>query len=72
MSKELAEALAAKKGDNSLRQLARDLDVATGTAEGWLNGWRSPELKHFGRLAEYLQVDGRKRRLDIHGLSRTG
>lgn len=56
MSEELAKALEAKKGDRSLRSLARDLDVAVGTAEGWLNGWRSPDLKHVPVLAAYLNI----------------
>ena len=54
MSEQLAAELAAKKGDRSLRALARDLDVAVGTAEGWLNGWRSPDLKHLAKLSDYL------------------
>ena len=54
MSEELAEALEAKKGKRSLRALARDLNVAVGTAEGWLNGWRSPKLYHMRTLAAYL------------------
>lgn len=57
MSEALAKALEEKKGDRSLRALARDLEVAVGTAEGWLNGWRSPEIRHIIRLAAYLEVD---------------
>lgn len=57
MSEALAKALEEKKGDRSLRALARDLDVAVGTAEGWLNGWRTPEIAHIARLAVYLEVD---------------
>lgn len=56
MSNELAEALEQRKGDRSLRALARDLNVAVGTAEGWLNGWRSPDLRHVPVLAAYLNV----------------
>ncbi len=54
MSGQLAEALKEKKGDRSLRALARDLNVAVGTAEGWLNGWRSPKLYHLRPLGEYI------------------
>ena len=54
MSGQLAEALKEKKGDRSLRALARDLNVAVGTAEGWLNGWRSPKFYHLRPLGEYL------------------
>ncbi len=56
MSAQLAEALKEKKGDRSLRALSRDLDVAVGTAEGWLNGWRSPRLRHMRGLAVYLET----------------
>ena len=57
MSGQLAEALKEKKGDRSLRSLARDLGVAVGTAEGWLNGWRSPKLHHIRPLAVYLEEE---------------
>lgn len=57
MSEQLARALEEKKGDRSLRALARDLGVAVGTAEGWLNGWRTPELENIPGLAEYLGLD---------------
>lgn len=57
MSKQLAEALEERKGDRSLRALARELDVAVGTVEGWINGWRSPEIKYIAMLAVYLDVD---------------
>ena len=57
MSEALAKALEEKKGDRSLRALARDLEVAVGTAEGWLNGWRTPEIPHIALLAVYLDVD---------------
>ncbi len=56
MSGQLEEALKEKKGDRSLRALARDLNVAVGTAEGWLNGWRSPRLRHIRGLAVYLET----------------
>lgn len=54
---QLAEALTEKQGDMSLRALARELDVATGTAEGWVKGWRMPDLKHVPRIAEFLGVE---------------
>ena len=50
----IAQALANRQGDDSLRQLARDLGVATGTAEGWVKGWRTPELENLPKIAEYL------------------
>jgi hypothetical protein len=57
MSEQLAKALQKKMGDRSLRALSRDLDVAVGTAEGWLKGWRTPDIKHISRLAIYLNID---------------
>jgi transcriptional regulator with XRE-family HTH domain len=57
MSEQLAKALQERLGDRSLRALARDLGVAVGTAEGWLKGWRTPDIKHISRLAVYLGVD---------------
>lgn len=56
MSTELAKRLQKAMGDRSLRALARDLDVAVGTVEGWLKGWRSPDIRHISRLASYLEV----------------
>lgn len=52
----LAEALKERQGDQSLRAVARELGVATGTAEGWLKAWRKPEYNHLPRLAGYLGV----------------
>jgi transcriptional regulator with XRE-family HTH domain len=52
----LATALRDRQGNQSLRGLARDLGVATGTAEGWLKGWRQPGYKHLPRLSDYLEV----------------
>jgi transcriptional regulator with XRE-family HTH domain len=52
----LAEALREKKGDESLRSVARDLGVAPGTAEGWLKAWRRPDYPHLRPLAVYLDV----------------
>lgn len=41
----------------SLRALARELGVAVGTAEGWLKGWRTPEIRHITNIAVFLRVD---------------
>jgi hypothetical protein len=57
MSEQLAKALQEKLGNRSLRALSRDLGVAVGTAEGWIKGWRIPDIKHISRLAVYLDVD---------------
>jgi transcriptional regulator with XRE-family HTH domain len=53
----LSEALRAKQGDQSLRSVARQLGVAVGTAEGWLKGWRTPDLKHIPKIAKFLGVE---------------
>lgn len=52
----LAEALRERRGDTSLRGVARELGVATGTAESWLKGWRQPEVKNLPKLSSYLEV----------------
>jgi hypothetical protein len=57
MSEQLAKALQERLGNRSLRALSRDLGVAVGTAEGWIKGWRIPDIKHISRLAVYLDVD---------------
>lgn len=53
----LAEALEARKGEDSLRTVASQIGVAPGTVEGWLKGWRQPNYKHLRPLAEYLNED---------------
>lgn len=53
----LAEALEARKGEDSLRAVAGQIGVAPGTVEGWLKGWRQPSYKHLRPLAEYLNED---------------
>jgi transcriptional regulator with XRE-family HTH domain len=52
----LAAALRDRQGDQSLRGLARDLGVATGTAEAWLKGWRQPGYGHLPTISDYLEV----------------
>lgn len=56
MATRLGQALKEKKGERSLRAVARDLNVSPGTIEGWINGWRAPDLKHIPMLADYLGV----------------
>jgi len=53
----LSEMLREKQGDQSLRALARDMGVAVGTAEGWVKGWRIPEIRFIPVLAVYLEKD---------------
>jgi len=53
----LAAALTDRQGDMSLRALARELGVAVGTAEGWVKGWRQPDLRHIPSIARFLEVD---------------
>jgi hypothetical protein len=36
--------------------MARDLDVAVGTVEAWVKGWRRPNLSHIPKLAVYLDL----------------
>jgi len=50
----LSQALKEKQGDQSLRALAKELGVAVGTAEGWVKGWRTPDLENIPRIANYL------------------
>lgn len=56
MSK-LAEAIKERGADMSLREMARELDVAVGTIEGWSKGWRIPDLRHVPKLAVWLRRD---------------
>ena len=51
----LATELRRKQGDRSLRAFARDLGVATGTAEGWVKAWRLPKYAHLPRIAEEIE-----------------
>lgn len=46
-----------EQNDLSLRGLAREFDVATGTAEGWVKGWRKPDYKHLPIIIEKIEVD---------------
>lgn len=52
----LAEALrkAIDDKNHSLRAAAREMNVATGTVEGWKNGWRKPLYKHVRPIANYV------------------
>lgn len=44
------------QGDLSIRELARRLDLAVGTIEGWRNGRTLPDLDNLYRLAEYARM----------------
>ena len=53
----LGVALQEKQGDKSLRALAGEMNVAVGTAEGWVKGWRYPHIKYLPMVADYLDVE---------------
>ena len=39
-----------------LREMSRELDVAPGTAEGYLKGWRLPDRAHIDAVATVLGI----------------
>ncbi len=54
----LSKALREKKEAEGwgLREMSRELEVATGTAEGYLKGWRLPSREHVDKVAAVLGI----------------
>ena len=54
----LSKALWKKQKDEGwgLREMSRELDVAPGTAEGYLKGWRLPHRAHENAVAAVLGI----------------